>query len=949
MIVAPTMEENSGIFESGKLSTGRLNGHKKTDMLIANRCDEIFIVMKNCKYFVRVKFRLLENKSLVFKPGQTTYFLKINTGNREPKELDSPSSSSSSSSGFRLDSDASSVAGSSSNLDRRLSSDGKTEKTVSKMSSTNSAGTEYGGGRGHGHTDTSCGLVGSLFSGGCRGRAEAFARRLHRRLTSLGNADDSSHGISTTTTSTSSSTGAAVAAAAAAAVITKPITREVASWLHAPSETAAGNPIDRIFRHQPRNSPETELYCDFEDDLDFEQEPGSPAEEVTPAELADLLVNTEILKTNHHETCHCSSNGPRLGIDQESESECVFASPASGTSPASEVSEIYFDPESSDAEKAKNEIYFDPVTSSESESTSNVCNNLDDVSVKEKPSASLSMDRSSIYREDSSDSSLSSSKYKPLPLERFRLDTRQNRAVKEECSSEDSLNDRSSRETTSPSHESLWSTFDDDSTVSLRDEAARPGYNYLPTHKRLPKSHSDSEIPDNIDTTTLAPSTLPRTIERNEEEGCDVTDFLSVHKEFTQDPVQERDSYPCDFIDDNEIENVTTEEVEITGDDSPTDANGQMETDLKESATNDGDHSVYIGTLSIADDLVVECPTGRRLTDKSDKSVMNEMTLRIENETVLTAKSDEKMSLFLLDLDREKCNRDQSSSINRNKRGDELIASQEAKEEDEEVEDDEEGEGEQSMEEGRPRRLRRCSSLKTGKTPPGTPGRKKIVRFADVLGLDLADVRTFLDEIPKIPNSAYSDLIYDDSFQKESSPASLGLSTSWNNRYSERPGSSASRVVDRTLVPLFQQPGGLPNFLDFVRERKVCLENVLVQDPLTLCIQGTVRVLNLDFHKSVHIRYTLNSWKNFSDLQASYISNSCDGFSDKFSFVLYCHTLTVGQRLEFAVRFQCKGTQFWDNNAGTNYCFQCLPVSSSLEYVSVTAKENQRDWSPVFY
>ncbi|XP_046834835.1 glycogen-binding subunit 76A isoform X2 [Vespa crabro] len=868
---------------------------------------------------------------------------QINTGNREPKELDSPSSSSSSD--FRLDSDASSVTGSSSNLDTRLSSDGKTEKTLSKMSSTNSAGTEYGRGRGHGHTDNSCGLVGSLFSGGCRGRAEAFARRLHRRLTSLGNADDSSRGISPTTTSTSSSAEVAVAAAAAAAVITKPITREVASWLHAPSETAAGNPIDRIFRRQSRNSPETELYCDFEDDLDFEHEPGSPAEEVTPAELADLLVNTEILKTNHHETCHCSPNGPRLGIDQESESECVFASPASGTSPASEASEIYFDPESSDAEKIKNEVYFDPVTSSESESTSNVCNNLDDVSVKEKPS--LSVDGSSIYREDSSDSSLSVSKYKPLPLERFRLDTRQNRPTKEECSSEDSLNDRSSRETTSPSHESLWSTFDDDSTVSLRDETTRPGNNYLPTCKHLPKSHSDSEILDNIGTITLAPSTLPRTIEKNEEEGYDIIDFLSFPEELTQDPIKEQDSSSCDFTDDKLIGNVTTEEAETISDDSPTDANGQIDTDLEESAINDGDLSVYVSTLNIADQLVVECPTGRRLTEKLNKPVMNEVTLQIENETVLNAKSDEKISLFLLDLDKEKSNKDRSGSINRNKWGDERVASKEAKEENEDVEDDEEeGEGRESMEEGRPRRLRRCSSLKTGKTPPGTPGRKKIVRFADVLGLDLADVRTFLDEIPKIPNSAYSDLIYDDSFQKESSPANLGLSTSWQQRYSP---ASTSRVVDRTLVPLFQQPGGLPNFLDFVRERKVCLENVLVQDPLTLCIQGTVRVLNLDFHKSVHIRYTLNSWKNFSDLQASYISNSCDGFSDKFSFILYCHTLTIGQRLEFAVRFQCKGTQFWDNNAGTNYCFQCLPVSSSVEYISVTARENQRDWSPVFY
>ncbi|XP_008486315.1 glycogen-binding subunit 76A-like, partial [Diaphorina citri] len=57
------------------------------------------------------------------------------------------------------------------------------------------------------------------------------------------------------------------------------------------------------------------------------------------------------------------------------------------------------------------------------------------------------------------------------------------------------------------------------------------------------------------------------------------------------------------------------------------------------------------------------------------------------------------------------------------------------------------------------RKLRRSSSLRSGKTPPGTPASKKFVRFADVLGLDLADVRTYLDEIPSVPQSAYEDLV----------------------------------------------------------------------------------------------------------------------------------------------------------------------------------------------
>lgn len=215
----------------------------------------------------------------------------------------------------------------------------------------------------------------------------------------------------------------------------------------------------------------------------------------------------------------------------------------------------------------------------------------------------------------------------------------------------------------------------------------------------------------------------------------------------------------------------------------------------------------------------------------------------------------------------------------------------------------------------RPQRVRRCSSLKTGKTPPGTPGRKKIVRFADVLGLDLADVKTFLDEIPNIPKSAFEDL----EIMESEPPIQLGPKS------------------DKLLMPLFQQPGGLPTFLDLVREKQVSLENAAVSDHVNQTISGSVRVRNLDFHKSVHIRYTIDNWRTYADLQATYVDNSCDGFSDKFTFALYGNSMQVGQRLELAVRFQCKGQQFWDNNFGTNYCFQCLPATGQTNLSAVSS------------
>ncbi|KAF4528863.1 hypothetical protein B566_EDAN017046 [Ephemera danica] len=198
----------------------------------------------------------------------------------------------------------------------------------------------------------------------------------------------------------------------------------------------------------------------------------------------------------------------------------------------------------------------------------------------------------------------------------------------------------------------------------------------------------------------------------------------------------------------------------------------------------------------------------------------------------------------------------------------------------------------------RPRRVQRSSSLKSGKTPPSTPGRKKIVRFADVLGLDLADVRTFLDEVPKVPSCAFWDL----EVEKRQEIALLAPA--------------------KCLVPMFQQPVSSPDFLEKVRCNKVCLENAFQGDSLS--ISGVIRVLNVDFHKSVYLRYSLDCWENFADLQCSYVQGSSDGFSDKFSFVLYSHTLDVGQRVEFAIRYQTAGQLFWDSNGGVNYSFQCL-------------------------
>lgn len=103
---------------------------------------------------------------------------------------------------------------------------------------------------------------------------------------------------------------------------------------------------------------------------------------------------------------------------------------------------------------------------------------------------------------------------------------------------------------------------------------------------------------------------------------------------------------------------------------------------------------------------------------------------------------------------------------------------------------------------------------------------------------------------------------------------------------------------DKIIVPLFQQPGALPHFLDLVQSQYVAMESAAVTDPVCLTISGLVRVRNLDFHKSVHVRYSLDNWLTYSDLQAEYVPNSCDGFSDKFTFTIFGNSMDIGQRIE---------------------------------------------------
>lgn len=210
--------------------------------------------------------------------------------------------------------------------------------------------------------------------------------------------------------------------------------------------------------------------------------------------------------------------------------------------------------------------------------------------------------------------------------------------------------------------------------------------------------------------------------------------------------------------------------------------------------------------------------------------------------------------------------------------------------------------------------FRRSSSLRIEKKhASSTPAQKKMVRFADVFGLDLASVRTFLEEWPPVvevaaavPKSAYDDQDLDHDRDRDTAES-------------------------RTLVPTF---GSLPvesaDFADRVRCRRVCLETVCVRESPVRHIAGRIIVANLDFCKSVYVRYTSDEWKTHAEVRATYVSpepeHAYDQSYDRFAFVIYVYdTVTAGGRIEFAIRYHCGDSVYWDNNDGNNYAFRRAP------------------------
>ncbi|XP_054995935.1 protein phosphatase 1 regulatory subunit 3D [Sorex araneus] len=193
---------------------------------------------------------------------------------------------------------------------------------------------------------------------------------------------------------------------------------------------------------------------------------------------------------------------------------------------------------------------------------------------------------------------------------------------------------------------------------------------------------------------------------------------------------------------------------------------------------------------------------------------------------------------------------------------------------------------------GAPRRARSLPGSPERRPPGAGCGRPLRVRFADALGLELAQVRLFrAGERPAVPPHVLSRL---------AAPA-------------------APAFTLRCLVPDFAPPVDAPGFGERVRRQRVCLERVTCSD---LGVRGSVRVCNVAFEKQVAVRYTLSGWRRAHEAAARWRGPAgAAGAEDVFAFAFPVppFVLARGARVHFALRYRVAGAEYWDNNDGRDY------------------------------
>ena len=102
---------------------------------------------------------------------------------------------------------------------------------------------------------------------------------------------------------------------------------------------------------------------------------------------------------------------------------------------------------------------------------------------------------------------------------------------------------------------------------------------------------------------------------------------------------------------------------------------------------------------------------------------------------------------------------------------------------------------------------------------------------------------------------------------------------------------------------------------------KMLYSNVTYEENLGAVLEGTIRVYDLAFEKHVTVRYSTDGWETFDEQEAEWAENQdwvfrIEGFGLE----------SLPDTLEYAIRYDVDGQEFWDNNNDQNFRHTLEPV-----------------------
>ncbi|KAF9167938.1 hypothetical protein DFQ26_002392 [Actinomortierella ambigua] len=102
-----------------------------------------------------------------------------------------------------------------------------------------------------------------------------------------------------------------------------------------------------------------------------------------------------------------------------------------------------------------------------------------------------------------------------------------------------------------------------------------------------------------------------------------------------------------------------------------------------------------------------------------------------------------------------------------------------------------------------------------------------------------------------------------------------------------------------------------------------CESVQLNEEKTKLC--GKILVQNIAFHKHVSVRYTVDFWRNQTEIGAEYEASITGTALDRFKFEipLEMEKQCVEKTFCMAIRYQVNGREFWDSNHDLNYQIEC--------------------------